>query len=99
MKKFTKGTLTTLVEDDDRRIAGYRANGWKEEAIKPTVPTDAADKTLAKSIKDANASEPRKGGKKASATDKKVNAAIKANTAAAAESEAVDDGLTSKEGK
>jgi hypothetical protein len=92
MKKFTKGKLTSIVEDDDRRIADYRKNGWKEETVKAAA-LDAADKTLRKSIKDA------KGAGKTGATDKKVNDAIKANTAAATEGEAVDDGLTSKEGE
>ena len=29
MKEFTKGALVTVVEDNDRRIADYKANGWK----------------------------------------------------------------------
>lgn len=96
MKKFIKGTLSTIVEDDDRRIADYRASGWTEDEIIPAVPT-AADKKLAKAIKDANDSEPGKK-KKNAAPDKKVNDAIKANNAASAEIDAVDDGLIT-EGK
>ena len=30
MKTFTKGSLTTVVDDDDFRIDEYKANGWKE---------------------------------------------------------------------
>lgn len=101
MKQFTKGTLTTMVEDDDRRIPEYVANGWKE--TKPAEkPTDDADKRRQKAIDDANASEDKTGkgkgkGKKNAAPDKKVNDAIAANQAAAAESEAVDDGLLKPE--
>ena len=105
MKKFIKGKLTTIVEDDDQRIPEYKAAGWKEVAYagaekEPTPATELLEKTL----KDANASEPKTGGKsrksrKAGVTDKKVNDAIKANILAAAQGEPIDDGLISKEGK
>lgn len=98
MKMFAKGTLTTLVEDDDRRIADYRASGWKEVEIVSVAPTTAADKKLAKAIKDACDSEPVKAKKKA-ASDKKVNDAINANNAASLEGDPVDDGLISEEVK
>lgn len=101
MKKFTKGTLTTIVEDDDRRIPDYKAAGWKEAAIEP-LPTDAADETLAKAMSDVDDSQPakdKKSRKGANAPDKKVNEAIKANTAAVAEGEVIDDGLIAQEGK
>ena len=97
MKKFTKGALVSIVEDDDSRIPGYKAEGWKEEKYegKAKKPNEQ-EKLLEGALSDANDSEPAKGGKKqkAGATDKKVNAAIKAKATAAAESEAVDDGLT-----
>ena len=103
MKKFIKGNLVSVVEDDDRRIADYRKGGWKEEAIKATAPADAADQTLDKAMKDVTASEPAKSGKKKgkemTPPNKKVNDAIKANTTAITESEAVDDGLTPQEGE
>ena len=40
MRKFTKGSLETVVEDDDRRIVQYLANGWKEEAYEPKPQTE-----------------------------------------------------------
>lgn len=98
MKTFTKGTLTTTVDDDDRRIETYLANGWKETAP-VEKPKDEADERMAKAIDDANASENvgsnGKSGKrgKNTAIDKKVNDAVAATAQAAAESEAVDDGL------
>lgn len=95
MKTFTKGNLTTVVDDDDRRIPDYMANGWKETAT-AEKPKDDADERMAKAIADANASESKaKNGKKSknTATDKKVNDAVAATAQAAAESEAVDDGL------
>lgn len=98
MKKFTKGALETIVDDDDRRIPEYLANGWKEAPL-PKKPQDAADEQLDKAMTDVENSEgggTKKGSKKPA---KKVNDAIKANTAAAAESEAVDDGLIKKEGE
>lgn len=102
MKTFTKGTLTTTVDDDDRRIPQYLANGWKE-APNPEKPKDDADERTGKAIDDVNASEgedkgEKKGKGKAAATDKKVNDAIKANANAASEGEEVDDGLLNKEG-
>ncbi len=93
MKTFTKGNLTTVVDDDDRRIPAYLASGWKE--------TETAEKPK----DDANASESKgKGGKKGknAAPDKKVNDAIAAAKTAEAELDTVDDGLikhTEAEGK
>ena len=97
MKTFTKGSLTTVVDDDDFRIDEYKANGWKETKT-ADKPKDEADKRTEKAIDDANASEADKKGKngkkgKAAAPDKKVNDAVAATATAAAESEAVDDGL------
>lgn len=99
MRKFTKGKLETVVEDKDRRIPEYLANGWKEVTITPKTPTEA-EALLEKSKKDANTTEPKKGGKKqkAGATDQKVNDTIKANANAADEGEEIDDGLVKKEG-
>lgn len=101
MKTFTKGTLTTTVDDDDRRIPAYLANGWKEA---PTAekPKDDADKRIDKAIGEANESENKtkvKGGGKGknSATDKKVNDAVDAAKNAESEREAVDDGLIKTE--
>ncbi len=85
MKTFTKGTLTTTVDDDDRRIPQYLANGWKE-APNPEKPKDDADKRIDKAIGEANES-------KNSAPDKKVNDAVDASKNAESEREAVDDGL------
>jgi len=109
MKTFTKGNLTTVVDDDDRRISAYLANGWEETAT-AEKPKDDADKRTAKAIDDANASESKskdKGGKKGkkgknAAPDKKVNDAIAAAKTAEIESDTVDDGLikpTEAEGK
>lgn len=100
MKTFTKGSLTTVVEDNDRRIPQYLTNGWKETKT-PSKQADEADKRTGKAIDDVNASEGEKKGKgkgKAAAPDKKVNDAIKANANAASEGEEVDDGLLNKEG-
>ena len=95
MKTFTKGNLTTVVDDDDRRIPAYLASGWKETET-AEKPKDDADKRTEKAIDDANASESKgNGGKKGknAAPDKKVNDAVEATKNAAEESEAVDDGL------
>lgn len=97
MKTFTKGSLTTVVDDDDFRIDEYKANGWKETKI-ADKPKDEADTRIADAIDAANASEADKKGKsgkkgKAAAPDKKVNDAVAATATAAAESEVVDDGL------
>lgn len=97
MKTFTKGSLTTVVDDDDFRIDEYKANGWKETK-NADKPKDEADTRIADAIDAANASEADKKGKngkkgKAAAPDKKVNDAVAATATAAAESEAVDDGL------
>lgn len=99
MKKFIKGNLETYVEDDDRRTTAYLENGWVEvEYLKKQQ--DEADKQLDKAMTEVEESEgrrTRKGGSRK--PTKKVNDAIKATTAAAAESEAVDDGLLKKEGE
>ena len=108
MKTFSKGTLTTTVDDDDRRIPQYLANGWKE-APNPEKPKDDADKRIDKAIGEANESEnaPKINGKgggkgksskgKNSAPDKKVNDAVDASKNAESEREAVDDGLIKTE--
>lgn len=104
MKTFTKGALTTTVDDDDRRIPQYLANGWKE-APTPEKPKDDADKRIDKAIGEANESESKPKGKgggkgskgKNSATDKKVNDAVDAAKTAEGEREAVDDGLIKTE--
>ncbi len=108
MKTFTKGTLTTTVDDDDRRIPQYLANGWKE-APNPEKPKDDADKRIDKAIGEANESEnaPKINGKgggkgksskgKNSAPDKKVNDAVDASKNAESEREVVDDGLIKTE--
>lgn len=97
MKRFIKGELETVVDDNDRRIPDYIAGGWKEVEL-IAKPQDEASKKMNKAIADANDSEPT-GARKRTAADKKVNAAIQANNAAAAESEAVDDGLFKNGGK
>lgn len=95
MKRFVKGALETVVEDDDRRIKDYIAGGWK--AAELTIkPQDDKSKQMNKAIFDANDSEVASAGKN-NASDKKVNDAIKANAVAIAESEEVDDGLIKKE--
>lgn len=99
MKTFTKGTLTTTVDDDDRRIPQYLANGWKE-APNPEKPKDDADKRIDKAIGEANETKTngKGGGKgKSSAPDKKVNDAVDASKNAENEREAVDDGLIKTE--
>lgn len=90
MKKFTKGKLVTYVEDDDRRIPDYINSGWKEAAAGKKAESEA-DSRVRKAIEDVAKSRPRKA--KVHATDKQVNEAIAAGETAAAESEAVDDGL------
>lgn len=97
MKTFTKGTLVTTVDDDDRRIPEYLANGWKETATAEKAKDDA-DKRIDKAIGEANESESKGKGKgggkgKNSAPDKKVNDAVDAAKTAEGEREAVDDGL------
>ena len=101
MKTFIKGNLTTVVDDDDRRIPAYLANGWKETDT-AEKPKDDADKRTEKAIDDANASESKGKGGKNAAPDKKVNDAIAAAKTAEAELDTVDDGLikhTEAEGK
>ena len=105
MRKFVKGKLETVVEDNDRRIPDYLANGWTETT--PKAPkTDGEQSATEKALQDVANSEggndtPKgkgksgKGGKtgKPNETDQKVNDAINANANAAGESEAVNDGL------
>lgn len=93
MRKFVKGGIASTVDDDDRRIPEYIRDGWKEVSVDAPKPTEA-DKRTQKAIADANASEPPKKGKRG-ASNKKVNDAIQASATAAAESEAIDDGLLS----
>ncbi len=96
MKEFTKGALVTVVEDNDRRIADYKANGWKERPLTPK-PQDDADKRIDTAMQEVNDSESdansKKGKGKKNATDKKVNDAVEASKNATEEGEAVDDGL------
>lgn len=100
MKEFTKGTLVTVVDDNDRRIPDYKANGWKERPLTPK-PQDDADKRIDAAMQEASDSESKsdtkgKGKKdkgKKTAPDKKVNDAVEATKNATEESEAVDDGL------
>lgn len=100
MKEFTKGALVTVVEDNDRRIADYKANGWKERPLTPK-PQDDADKRNDAAMQEASDSESKSDAKgkgkkdksKKTAPDKKVNDAVEATKNAAEESEAVDDGL------
>lgn len=107
MKKFIKDGLETLVEDNDRRIPDYLKNGWKEAEV-TLKATDEADKQTQRAIDDVETSEGKskgskgskggKGSKGSKAPGKKVNDAIAANAAAAAENVAVDDGLIKTEG-
>ena len=100
MKEFTKGALVTVVEDNDRRIADYKANGWKERPLTPK-PQDDADKRIDAAMQEASDSESKSDAKgkgkkdksKKTAPYKKVNDAVEATKNAAEESEAVDDGL------
>lgn len=101
MRKFVKGNLTTIVEDNDQRIEAYKAAGWNEVPFRSDrTPTETAI-LLKKTIKDVHESEPKQDGKKPKATahGKKINDAVKANKNAAAQSEPVDDGLIVKGGK
>ncbi|MCM1368271.1 MAG: hypothetical protein NC184_05645 [Roseburia sp.] len=103
MKTFSKGTITTTVDDDDRRIPEYLASGWKE--TQPTKkPKDDADKRIENAVKAAAESESKgkgdKGkGKKKTAPDKKVNDAVAAVQTAEEESQVIDDGLLKTEGE
>ena len=95
MKEFTKGALVTVVEDNDRRIADYKSNGWKERPLTPK-PQDDADKRIDAAMQEASDSESKSDTKdkgKKTAPDKKVNDAVEATKNASEESEAVDDGL------
>lgn len=95
MKKFVKGNLSTLVEDDDRRIPMYLANGWKGEKLSEKPATEA-DKRMKKAIEDV--ANTKKGKKKNPHDDKQTNEAIVSSETAAAEGTPVDDGLFKKEG-
>lgn len=102
MKEFTKGTLVTVVDDNDRRIADYLANGWKERPL-TLKPQDDADKRIGEAIEAADESESAKGGKvmnksKQTAANKKINDAVSATAVAVAESEEIDDGLLNRGG-
>lgn len=96
MKKFTKGSLITYVDEKDKRIADYKANGW-EEVEAEAKSMDEADTALEKAFKDVventSAKEKRKTTSK---TDKKVNETIASNSTAAKENAEVDDGLFTK---
>ena len=99
MKEFTKGALVTVVEDNDRRIADYKANGWRERPLTPK-PQDDADKRIDAAMQEASDSESKSDAKgkgkkdksKKTAPDKKVNDAVEATKNAAEESEAVEIG-------
>lgn len=105
MKKFIKGSIETVVEDNDKRIPEYKANGWKEVPLAATP--DTAKTALNQALADVEASEQPadtknkgKGNKrngKTADTETKVNAAVEASSAAAVESGEVDDGLEKKE--
>lgn len=90
MKKFVKGNLVTIVEDDDRRIADYTKNGWKETEY-ASKPQTEAEKRMDKAMNEALERRGKKS--KRPVEDKKVNDAIAATEAAHAESGPVDDGL------
>ncbi len=96
MKEFYKGALVTVVDDNDCRIADYKANGWKERPLTPK-PQDDADKRIDDAMQEVNDSESdaksKKGKGKKTAPDKKVNDAVEATKNAVEENEAVDDGL------
>lgn len=99
MKEFYKGELVTVVDDNDRRIPDYLANGWKERPLTPK-PQDEADKRIDTAMREASDSESTtaakskgKGKNKKTAPDKKVNDAVEATKNAVEEGEAVDDGL------
>lgn len=96
MRKFTKGSLETVVEDDDRRIVQYLANGWKEEAYEPKPQTEE-DKRKQEAIAEVGESEG--GGEQNPLDDKKTNDAISATEAAHAEGAPVDDGLFNEGGE
>lgn len=104
MRKFVKGDLETIVEEGDRRIPEYLANGWKEAAliVNANGEASATDKAKADVAASEKMDKPKgKGGrsKNTSKTAQKLNEAISANSNAAVESEVVDDGLEKKEGE
>lgn len=92
MKRFIKGDIETVVDDNDPRIPSYLTNGWKEAELKPREQ-DKGDEQIEKAINDVVESEGAKTKKQSKKPTKKVNDAIEANTTAATESEVVDDGL------
>ena len=95
MKKFVKGNISTLVEDDDRRIPMYLKTGWKEAKL-PDKPATEAEERMKKAIEDV--ANTKKGKKKNPRDDKQTNEAIASSETAAAEGTPVDDGLFKKEG-
>ena len=98
MRTFVKGELKTIVDDNDKRIPLYLANGWEEEGTNPKEK-DERDFRRKKAMKDVIESEPDINGsnkRKRSASDTKVNDALKASYAADFESESIDDGLIKK---
>lgn len=90
MRKFIKGGVETVVEDDDRRISQYLASGWKEEAYEPK-PKSEADKRKQEALDEVGASEG--GGNRNPLDDKKTNDALSAKETAHTEVAPVDDGL------
>lgn len=110
MKKFVKDKLETIVEDNDRRISEYLANGWKEVTLDHKKGNCATDKALDDVANSEGENETPKGNGKNSRgsksgkpgkpneTDQKVNDAVAANSNAAAEGGEVDDGLENKGG-
>ncbi len=70
MKEFTKGALVTVVEDNDRRIADYKANGWKERPLTPK-PQDDADKRIDAAMQEASDSESKSDAKGKGKKDKR----------------------------
>lgn len=98
MKKFVKGNISTIVEDDDRRIPMYLAGGWKEEKL-TARPESEAESRMKKAIEDVVGTKrgTNRSKKKSVHEDKQVNEAIVSTETAAAESVPVDDGLFKKE--
>ncbi len=91
MRKFIFQGITTVVEDDDRRIAEYLENGWKEiEYENTSIPSEQGE-ILQSALKDVVKSE--KAAKKKTTASKKVTAAAKAKSTAAKQKKPVNDGL------
>lgn len=98
MRTFVKGPLKTVVDDNDKRIPLYIANGWEEETTMPKEKDDR-DYRIENAMRDVSESESvnnPQNKRRASAADKKVNDALKSMQAAELESESVDDGLIKK---